>query len=298
MNHLAWTIGITVVACFALWLILFLLSLLSHSRFNWLQLINGADGPPSSSKFQVVLWTMIVIVAYIAIFVARWLKGEITISIAIPPSLLLLAGLSLGTAGGAKVLALRSGVSANPIAKDNTKGGLLADDSGQPDIGKFQLISWTLIAAAIFLVTLYQNLELFFGVITPPVGTTPPAALAFPTIDATLLTLLGVNQAVYLATKVPSAYFLKGSPGGLGGGAGQESDTALRLQQANTGGLAPAAPNGHTPDNAIPVGDQRIGSSAPEAIGATTGSFAASYAFDAWKTMDSASVGATGSVGL
>jgi hypothetical protein len=67
---------------------------------------------------------------------------------------------------------------------------VLADDDGQPDIGKVQMIGFTFVAVGIFVATLIHQLA------STPVTTT------LPDIDSSLLVLMGISQGGYLGSKL------------------------------------------------------------------------------------------------
>lgn len=195
--QLALIYGVTLSALLLIWLIT---SLASRQWLTLGSLILGDDGRFSSSKFQTVLWTLIVVAAYIAVYTAHALKGDFNPTLNVPTNLLILAGLSAGTWVGAGVITrskLDQGqVKTSVDPQSASTAQLVKNDSGKTDLGKFQLIAWTLIAIAIFLISMHQNLSqyVFSGTTT----------LAFPDVDSSLLAFTGVSQAAYLGNKAAS----------------------------------------------------------------------------------------------
>lgn len=294
-THMIATFVLAALACIGIYLVLCLLTSLplkgTRSNLRWFkvwQLSMGVDGRPSSSKFQVVLWSIVVLFAYLVIFLAQTINGQITnghrnLDIPIPQYLLALAGLSFATAGLAKIITQR-GVDAGKLplkvttgnVADSTdtgvKGGLLTDDAGQTDIGKFQLISWTVVTAGIFLVNLYENVAQYFGVLSPRTLT-----LAFPAISTTLLAILGVNQGAYVATKLAP---LQGGKAPAGNAEPQKTATQLNTAADSVNGPV-VADAGSGSQTAVPA--DGAGAVAPDA---------------AWQTIRTASTGTPVKVAL
>ncbi len=105
-------------------LILFLIAYRFFSRtWDVLKLAEGADGKISSSKFQWLVWTIVALFSYAAIFAARIKFGIYATTLSIPPHLLISMGLSTTTMAA---------------AKGGTDGivPLFNDDDGIPDLSK------------------------------------------------------------------------------------------------------------------------------------------------------------------
>ncbi len=157
------------------------------------QLADGADGRASTSKFQWLLWMMVIIFAYSALWVLRTRQGQYAASSQVPVNLLTVLGFSTGTAAVAKGITagyVQSDRLAKPVAVKGSKGGLIQDDSGVPDLAKLQMIGFTLVAVGIFLWTLGHQ------IFTNPVST------SLPNIDSSMLVLMGVSQGGYLGKKL------------------------------------------------------------------------------------------------
>jgi ABC-type Mn2+/Zn2+ transport system permease subunit len=72
---------------------------------------------------------------------------------------------------------------AHRLASNGYLTDVLTDVNGI-SLHRFQLVAWTIIIGAIFVVDVYRN-------------------LALPTFDATILALLGISAGTYLGFKVP-----------------------------------------------------------------------------------------------
>lgn len=200
--------GVTIAALVVLRLIM---ALITKGRFSFKGLITGKDNGLSTSQLQATIWTFIVLASYIAVYTAYFLFGQRSPSISIPYNLLILAGLSYATYIGAGTITQgqlersyegKTGVRPAPgsdLKKETRHRGsgtdLINDEENQTDLGKFQLIAWTLIAAVIFLIGMHNNLETFLA--TQNAATT----FIFPDIDTTLLALVGIGQGAYLGKK-------------------------------------------------------------------------------------------------
>jgi hypothetical protein len=163
------------------------------------QLTEGADGRASTSKFQWLLWLVVIAFAYTVLWVLRARQGNYSAISQIPVSLLTVLGFSTGTAAAAKGITAGY-VQSNRVAKTTSagtgtqagskKGGLLQDDSGVPELAKLQMMGFTLIAVGIFLATLIHQ------ILSNPVIT------SLPDIDSSLLVLMGISQGGYLGKKL------------------------------------------------------------------------------------------------
>jgi hypothetical protein len=155
--------------------------------------IDGADGRASTSKFQWLAWLAIVVFGYTVLWVLRAKQGDWSAISNVPVNVLTVLGFSTGTAAAAKGITtgyVQSGRLVQPPAGGGAKGGLVQDDSGAPDLGKLQIMAFTLIATGIYLATLIHQ------IVSNPVITT------LPNIDSSLLVLMGISQGGYLANKL------------------------------------------------------------------------------------------------
>jgi hypothetical protein len=157
------------------------------------QLAEGADGRASTSKFQWLLWIVAVAFAYTVLWVLRAKQGDYTAITQVPVNLLTLLGFSTGTAAAAKGITagyVQSSKLAKPVMEKNAKGGLIQDDSGVPDLGKLQMIAFTLIAVGVFFWTLIHQIA------------STPVITGLPNVDSSLLVLMGISQGGYLGKKL------------------------------------------------------------------------------------------------
>ncbi len=170
-------------------------------------LILGLDLRMSNSKVQMAVWFGVVMVSYLA---ALWLRfcysGNLLLgAVSVPTNLLSLSGLSALTFAGAKTItqskqnALAAAgmiTSMKQPAKQGEAGlqNLVQDDRGHADIGDFQMLLITVVAALTYLVQMFQ----YLGVLDLH------ATVSLPDVDSTLLAAFGLGQGAYLAKKAAS----------------------------------------------------------------------------------------------
>ncbi len=162
----------------------------SGGKWDPRELFKGADGRLSTSKFQWLLWIVVVAYAYTVLWVLRAEQGNYAAISEVPVNLLTVLGFSTGTAAAAK--GITSGyVQTSRVAKNNvTAGGILSDDSGAPELAKIQVMGFTLIALIIFLVTLAHQIA------------SNPVISSLPNLDSSLLVLMGISSGGYLGKKL------------------------------------------------------------------------------------------------
>ncbi|MDE3154379.1 MAG: IPT/TIG domain-containing protein [Acidobacteriota bacterium] len=194
---------------FATLLVLWLLYGTLSGRWSVLALAEGADGRLSSSKFQFVVWTIVILWSYAVVYAARLFYAHDVAAISdLSPGLLMLMGLSITTTVAAKGITT-SYVSTGRIKKTMTKASrfsdLVNDDQGYPDLSKMQLMAWTLVAIGVYLVTLH--VQLLHLVHWRQMGATVAELqqkhlLALPDIDGSLMVLMGLSQGGYIGKKL------------------------------------------------------------------------------------------------
>jgi len=198
MEGLAYALGVLVLATLALVVML----ANAGKGSNLLAMFNGADGRPSSSKFQFFLWTAVAIYAYIAVFFARLFLGHHEPLPDIPGSLLLAMGFSAIPLVTAKALTVQYNdtgkfaktTAAQPNAPATTWAAIVQDDNGFVDLTKVQMIAWTFIAVAVYVGRTVALIHAGFL----PSGAVP----TLTDIDPALMVLSGLSQGTYLGKKL------------------------------------------------------------------------------------------------
>jgi hypothetical protein len=163
-------------------------------------LIDGADGRPSTSKFQWTVWTAVVLFSYSAIYFARARNGFWDALPDVPPNILIVMGFSTTTMIVAKGITTQYVASGRVVKPAGSQGGLLSDDTGQSDLSKVQLIMWTLLAIGIYLAVVIKQVS------SVAAGSSAQGSnMGLPDIDASLMVLMGLAQGGYLGKKLVSA---------------------------------------------------------------------------------------------
>jgi hypothetical protein len=163
---------------------------------NIASLYEGNDGRPSTSKFQFFAWTAVVIFSYTAIYSMKVGTGDFKAINELPTNVLIAMGMSVISAAAAKGITV-SYISTGRIAKtsvpsgSSTFGAILQDDQGFPDLSKVQMIAWTFIAIATYLIAVGSKIH-------------KGDHSGLPDIDSALMVLMGLGQGAYLGKKLVS----------------------------------------------------------------------------------------------
>lgn len=177
--------------------------LIATKKHPW-ALVIGEDGRPSTSKLQMLVWTAAVIFAFLAIYQVRFALGYRGDLPGVPTNLLLAMGISVVTAVSAKSIAVKAAaVASTPTTPASSgKSGIFCDDSGMPDMGKVQVMLWTLIAVGIFLAEVFAILQSPNCPAFDPAAGHTTCALSLPDIGTTLMILMGLGHGAYLGKKI------------------------------------------------------------------------------------------------
>jgi hypothetical protein len=170
-------------------------------RGHALGILVDRRGRFSLSQLQLVIWTIVILSLIVAVFIGRF-NDELQnpLQITVPETLLGLMGIGLGSAASASAIkSAKDQARPNYVAASNTpqwlqlftmEEGTLADKV--IDIGKFQNFWLTLILVIAYVAVAANGLKS-----TISGGTLPE----FP---ASMLLLLGISHAGYLANKLPN----------------------------------------------------------------------------------------------
>jgi hypothetical protein len=180
------------------WIVL----LIATKKHPW-ALVMGEDSRPSTSKFQMLVWTAAIVFAFLAIYQIRFSAGYTDELPGMPANLLIVMGISVVTTVSAKSIAIKSAANDTPAPAGAAppapgRSGIFCDDSGLPDLGKVQLVLWTVIAVGIFLAEVFARIH---NPILPSAGGTV-ASLGLPDIGQTLMVLTGLGHGAYLGKKI------------------------------------------------------------------------------------------------
>jgi len=196
MHFLPYAVGLL----FVIALIVFYKTTTRESLFR---LFEGADGRPSTSKCQFFLWTVVVLFSYAALYTVKLMQHSFGPIEKLPENVLIAMGMSVISASTAKAITT-SYVNTGRISKSNISpnaarfGDIFQDDSGVPDLSKLQLLAWTSISIATYLIVVGQHIA----------GGDP----SIPDIDKSLMALMGLGHAAYLGKKAVSQDTPKEAP--------------------------------------------------------------------------------------
>jgi len=179
--------------------VLWLIAGIFGGLWNPLNLAIGYDGRFSTSKFQWWLWTAVVFFSYTVLYSARALAGNFDPIAEIPANVLYVMGIStltMAAAKGVTVSAVGKGFNVKPDAADKKQKPSLkqvvTDDNGVADLSKIQIVAWTLLVSAIYIIQVVHAV--------PDGGDIGD----LPDIDRSLMLLMGFGSGGYLARKIVS----------------------------------------------------------------------------------------------
>jgi hypothetical protein len=200
--------------------LLWIVVLIATKQHPW-ALVMGEDGRRSTSKFQMLVWTAAVVFAFLAIYNIRFRHAASEVP-AFPTNLMIAMGISVATAVSAKSIAVTSQAKSDAAtaaaaraaavagvapalapAPVPSQSGIFAGDLGTPDLGKVQVVLWTLIAVGVFLSQVFALIH-YFPNYCPPGAKIPCTAnnMALPDISQTLMVLMGLGHGSYIGKKI------------------------------------------------------------------------------------------------
>ena len=162
------------------------------------------QGVLSASKLQALVWTLVTLFAYTSVFGTLLLESKPGAGLpslpGIPVGLLVLMGLSVATAAGAKGVIV-SYKSQGLI--EERSGGLTTNPKQQGDLVKTQMLIWTFIGAGVYLLSVVKFIADKAWALDPTIS------LALPDVDSALLVLMGASAGSYIGDKLVSRDVLK-----------------------------------------------------------------------------------------
>ena len=208
---------------------------LSYGELRWTKILIDDRKQMSLSRFQLVLWTLLILSAYLAIVLGRIHAIDITnpsasaalqsaMIIAMPWQLIALLGISLtAVAGTSLILGTKKGIELTPdratniqdtLDKKNRKNeGTVCENKNIKDANFTDMFKGDEVADCATINM--AKVQMFFFTIVIIVAYSllilnlmivkPPDELAFPQFSQELVTVLGLSNAGYLTEKaVPS----------------------------------------------------------------------------------------------
>lgn len=158
----------------------------SIHRFNPIWFVSGKYGAASLSLAQILLWTILVFSASFYVLVVSGNLLDLT------PDVLTLLGIAGGSSVLAKITASVKDEEGREILNEKTNGLQIVPSwldlfrsEGRPDLYKFQMALFTTLAAFFVIGKIFKTTH-------------------FPELPVGLLTLIGISNGVYLASKSSS----------------------------------------------------------------------------------------------
>lgn len=168
----------------------------TRSGWPW-ALARGHNNQLSASLLQFFVFTAVTVFAYVTVYAARVIalapNEQLPSLPEVPVNLLILMGLSVATASSSKAITITY-LQQNQLPTED-KSSLIANREGASDLTKVQMIIWTLIAAAIYIIRINRF------IVTQEYA---QGNIALPDIDGALLVLMGASQGGYVAGKLVS----------------------------------------------------------------------------------------------
>lgn len=175
-------------------------------RVPVLRLADGLDGPYSGSTWQMLVWFVVLVIAYGSTIVLRWWAGGLayTGGVEIPAKLLTLAGVSAATFAGARAIRsrkerrlVRDEKATKPVRR--FPSDLVRDEQGDPDLASFQMIVVTTLAVVLYVVRVFA----FLGQIELA------CEVSLPEVDSMTMAAVAASQGAYLVKKAATPLRLK-----------------------------------------------------------------------------------------
>lgn len=221
-------------------LVVFSVEYLLAQRAGATSVLASTDGKMSISKTQTWWWTLAIVGGYVSVFVAGYIQLASRGRPMVPPSLnsdlWLVLGISAANVVAARAIVvqqIQAGQRRDNEVQDVTEHRLRFRDlimgpGNRIDIYKLQLVTWTVVAIAIFGLQIVRRVVEMDNLITEAIneqtamnlselGTSPVEkmqdqpqdeedpianAMSLPSIGAELLLLMGISQATYLGGKL------------------------------------------------------------------------------------------------
>jgi hypothetical protein len=189
-------------------------------------LLLGTDHRPSTSKFQWLAWILVTLFSYCWLAVVLAGTGN-AVDISFGQNTLLAIGIATTTTVVAKAVAAnkadkavaankahkaKSGAKADARKKSPSGAGeeekltpeeeearkkysyLFLNNTDDADLAKFQLVAWTAVGIVVFLANVLKSAS--------QIGTDAALPIQVTDIDDTLLLLMGIGHAGYVAKKI------------------------------------------------------------------------------------------------
>jgi hypothetical protein len=154
------------------------------------------DLHPSLARFQLLVWTFVIVFAFLVVSFVRILSG-VPPPTTLPPYILTLLGINAGSTvisygqSGGKYYPNLTVAPQEPPQPLST----MLEENSQFSVTRFQMLSWTLVAVLIFLGAFFTTMANL---------PSPLTQLDIPDVSSTLVALTGISQGAYLTGKQAS----------------------------------------------------------------------------------------------
>lgn len=214
--------GLTVVLLIGCFAVVGLLPTGNPPVSDWRGVLIDQRNKITLSRFQLVLWSLLVIATIIVEGMLNAIWGvKNPLGLAVPPQLWVLLGLSSGSAVAAPIV-----LGMKPIQNLDTKGAkqhawsdmFYGDETGNADQVDFSKIQQFFLTVVLVVAYATGIIMILLSPGTPPGVTDADKMTYFPALDNGLLALMGVSQVAYIAYKaVPQTKLDSKKPAGNGG---------------------------------------------------------------------------------
>jgi len=173
------------------------------SRKPLKEIILNSKGFPTLSKFQFLLWTLVIAFSYLAlqiiIVIGTDYSGDYLLN-NVPENLLALMGISVAV----PIINANIKEAKKVVKRGNDKffGTMFYNPEGKLDLARLQMFLWTIIGISIFLYTLFDQILTLSTI----------DKLFLPDVSPTLLILMGLSQTAYLGSKIAKNGSQKNKP--------------------------------------------------------------------------------------
>jgi len=158
------------------------------------EIILNNNGYPTLSKFQFLLWTLVLAFTFFSIHIIMIIETSFPTQQAysiqsIPENLLALMGISVAVPVISTIQSARTKITKK---SDKSFGSMFLNSEGRLDLAKLQMFLWTIIGILIYLYIVVDEL----------VTVSTVNELFLPDISPTLLILMGLSHGAYLGSKL------------------------------------------------------------------------------------------------
>lgn len=191
---IGWSLLAGIVVDLVLFYVASLLGRKISGKTGLVPLISEEDKYPSLARFQLLLWTFVIVFAFVTISFVRIFSGVLA-SVSFTTNILTLLGVSVASpviSAGVSQAKYSTGGKPLEDAKDYKSLYTMVEENTVFSVTRFQMLAWTFVSVIIFLATLFTLLSNL---------PSPLSQLGLPDVNSALVTLSGISQGAYLLGK-------------------------------------------------------------------------------------------------